>query len=109
MHVIKVRRRYCIAVPGHDRISKAIALVRLDPRLDAAASGKREQHEKQSRFANTAHGLFPYQLANTVLVLVLVARFVATVKITNVALAVDQHRARHLIDVICLAHLAGRI
>src|ERR1700733_4887852 len=53
--------------------------------------------------------LLPDELTDTILIIVLVARPIAAVDVADLALAVDDHRARHLIDVVGLAHLIGGV
>src|ERR1700737_2452603 len=49
------------------------------------------------------------QLANAVLVLVLVAGPIAAVDVADFTLAIDDDGTRHFVDVIRLAHLVRRI
>src|ERR1700721_296892 len=53
--------------------------------------------------------LFPYELADAVLIFVLIAGPVAAMDIANLALPVDDHGTRHLIDMVGLADLIRRI
>src|SRR5277367_669132 len=67
------------------------------------------ERRRPSRASVSCGWSFPNQLADAVLVFVLIARPIAAMNVTDLALAIDDDGARHLIDVIRLAHLVGGV